>query len=369
MTLRTFGHLSAAALLLVVCAPPPPANDESPSHITRVGDDLLGSGDEMYLADSVAGDVMIAGGKLGFSGQAGGSYLGTGGDQTLGGRIAGSVRAIGGNLVMSADVGRNITLAGGNIVIDSSAAITHNAYLAGGNVRVRGSVGQALFVRGGEVTLDGAIGGDVDVGAQKLRVGPNARITGSLRHRVPTGGVTIDPASRITGGVTSLPSRDWRVFGRMLRSIWVLGFLVAGAVVVAIFPRLAAAAETSTRERAGVSASFGVAWLFGIPMLIALAAVTMVGLPLAGLIAAAYVVLLYLGRAAIAVWLGELIVRRWNPAMHVTPVVSFLIGGVLLVLVGLIPVIGPFVGLVAMVMGAGAVLVALWPRRQPQMSV
>jgi hypothetical protein len=82
---------------------------------------------------------------------------------------------------------------------------------------------------------------------------------------------------------------------------------------------------------------------------------------------AAYLILLYLGRAAIAVWIGDLIMQRWRSTSAAAPVLSFFIGAIPLILVGLIPVVGSVVGFAIAVIGAGAVLVAVWPRReQPQ---
>ena len=357
--------LSAFAVILLAGCGGPPGDRDAPPRITRLGDDLLGTGGEVRVADSVIGDVMLSGGDLAFSGAAGGSYLGAGGNQEIGGRITESIRAAGGNVVVSAEVGRNVTLAGGNVLLDSAATITHNVYLAGGTVRMRGQVGNALTAFGGEVVVDGTVGGDARISGGQLRIGPNARITGALRHSIPAGKVTIDSGARIAGGVVALPATDGRGLGRLLRTIWILGFLIAGAVIVALLPGFAAATAASVQDRAGASAAFGVAWLFGMPLVILIAAITVVGLPLAALLTAAYLILLYLGRAVVAVWLGEIILRRWRPTARVAPVWSFLVGAVLLLLIGIIPVIGTFLGFVVAVFGAGAVLVTVWPRRQP----
>lgn len=176
----------------------------------------------------------------------------------------------------------------------------------------------------------------------------------------------IDPAARIDGRTTALPAADWSGFGRVVRAVWMLGFLVAGAAAVLLFPGLAAGVLSSTREHAGASAAFGAAWMFGVPIVVVVAGATLIGLPLAALIAAVYLILLYLGRAAVALWLGDAIVHRSKAGARAAPVVSFLIGGALLLIIGLVPVIGPLVGFVATLVGVGAVLVAMWPRRQSQ---
>lgn len=179
MTYQSLARWGLVAAMMSACAPPP--DDDLPEpDIRRVGNDLVGSRDEVDLAEDVPGDVMLTGGNVRYTGTAGGTYLGAGGVQTFGGRTEGSLRIAGGKVMVSGAVARNATLAGGEVVLDTSARITRNAYLAGGTVRVAGQVGQELSVVARDVILDGVVGGDVTVAAQRLRLGPTARISGRL---------------------------------------------------------------------------------------------------------------------------------------------------------------------------------------------
>lgn len=358
---RVMRRVVPVAVLLVACGDPSGRGGDG---VGRRGDDLVGSGGELRVTDSVPGDVMLAGGDIEFSGGSGGSYLGAGGDQRIGGRIAESVRAAGGAVALSGTVGRNATLVGGEVTVDSAAVIERNAYLTAGRVEMMGRVGGQLAVSGGEVVLDGSVGGDVDVGAQRLRIGPRASVAGAIRHRVPTGAVTIDSAARIAGGVTALPARDWSRLIRFVTGILIVGFLIVGAVAVALFPGVALSASNALREHTGASIAFGLVCLAGGPILALIAAVTLVGLPLAAVITAVYLILVYVGRAAVAVWLGRLIVGDRVREPRALALISFLVGALGLAVVGLIPVIGGLVWLVSTIVGIGALLVAVWPRRR-----
>jgi hypothetical protein len=78
------------------------------------------------------------------------------------------------------------------------------------------------------------------------------------------------------------------------------------------------------------------------------------GLPLLG----AYVVWLFLGYLVSAVALGrELLVRLRRPAG--SPVWSLLLGVLVLAILGLIPFVGGLIGLIAVVSGGGALLMAV----------
>lgn len=375
-----------ALLPLAGCGPMPQAGE---GIVTRWGDDLLGAGPVPTIAESVPGDVMLAGQDLYFTGTAGGDYLGAGARQRIEGTIDGSVRAAGADVEVSADVGRNATLAGARVLLAPDGRVEDNGYFAGALVRVDGAIGGHLRAAGDEIVIQGAVEGDVSVDGSILRVGPDARIAGELVHRVPEEGVEIDPGAQIAGGISAQPPREgldlpgWMGWW-MLRVLWGLGFLLAGLVIVAVLPGLFLGASGALSGRPMTSLGFGLLWLVGVPVVAGVFLVTVIGVPLALVLAALFFVLLYVGRAVPAVWIGRRLLSRGEPAAPGEPVEpadvrgpvdaapeptgrpgrgaavgAFLLGGLILVLLGLIPLIGPLVGLLAAVIGAGALLARL----------
>jgi len=328
---------------------------EPENEVMRHGEDVLASGGGPSVPDSVPGDAIIAGGDVRFSGSTGGDYLGAGGRQAISGRIHGSLRAAGGEVHVMAAVDRNATVAGGEVVLDSTAAIGRNAYLVGGDVQVHGAVREGLLAVGGKVTLNGVVGRDVQINGGALRIGPRAQIAGNLRYRVPAKNVDIDPAARISGTVTALPvSQTWGPGPWHL--LWILGFLVVGALVVTLLPRFTAEAAEILPRRPGRSALVGLGWIIIVPIAICIAAITIIGIPLALVTTAAYIVLLYLGRTTIAVWLGRRVLGARALAGREGVLVNFLVGGLILLIVGIIPVLGSWLMVIATVFGLGTIL-------------
>lgn len=335
---------------------------EVPS-VMRWGGDVVGGGSEVTVSDSVPGDVIVAGGRLGFVGVAGGDILAAGRVLEIGGRVLGDVRAAGGEVRFSGQVARNVTAAGREVRIGDGATIGRNAYLAGRQIRVEGTISGSLRSAGAEIVLNGTVDGNVDVRGGSLRVGPEARITGDLTHHIPAENVLIDSAAQIGGSVRAYPTRPGAPIG-LFRVLLSIGFLLAGAVAVAIFARSAVAAEGGLRQRPGAALGFGLLWLLLLPIGIAAIAITGVGLPLALILLALFLISLYLARAVTALWLGRLILRG-QPRPGRGPLVSaFLIGGVVLLLIGLIPIVGGIVALVATVLGLGSLVVAYRGRRE-----
>jgi hypothetical protein len=332
-------------------------------NVRRLGEDVLVSGGSPGVTDSVPGDAILAGGDLSFSGVTGGDYLGVGGKQAVTGRIHGSLRAAGGEIHLAAAVDRNVTITGGAIVLDPAAVVARNAYLFGGKIDINGTVREGILASGGEIVLNGVVGRDVEVSGGALRVGPRAQIAGNLRYRVPANKVHIDSAARISGTVTALPvGSKWGL--RTL--LWALGVLLAGAVTVALFPRFMAGAADILPQRPLISALVGLGWAILVPVALIIAAVTFVGLPLALLGTAVYLVVVGIATIPFALWLGRLLLAARARPGRSGALVSFLVGGLLLIIVGLVPVVGGFVTMIAACLGLGGLLLEAQALRTQQ---
>jgi hypothetical protein len=343
--------LSGAALIIstLSCG----KSEKPQNEVARRGDDVIASGSAPTLMDSVPGDAILTGGDASFGGVTGGDYLGAGGRQAITGRIHGSLRVVAGEIHVAATIDRNTTIAAGNVELDSAAIIGRNAYILGGTIQVKGTVQEGLLAYGGAITLDGVVGRDVDVAGGTLRIGPHARIAGNLRYRVPAGKVHIDPAAHITGTVTALPVSNR---GALWHVLWILGFLLVGTVVVALFPRFMGEAAEILPEHPGLSALVGIGWGILVPIAIVVAAITVIGLPLAFLSAAVYLVMVCIASVPFAIWLGRLLLgARARGGLEGT-LVNFLVGGFFLFVAGIIPVVGGWVSLIAGLLGLGTIL-------------
>ncbi|HKN59080.1 MAG TPA: hypothetical protein VJV97_09520 [Gemmatimonadaceae bacterium] len=351
--------ISSLLATTAACVRPRPENQ-----VMRLGDDFLASGSTPLLRDSIPGDAILAGGDVTFSGYTGGDYVGAGGRQGISGRVHGSLRAAGGHVAVYATVDRNATIGGGDVIVDSSAVIGRNAYLIGGNLRVYGAVRGGLLATGGKVEINGVIGQDVEVASGTLLIGPRAQIAGNLRYRVK-GEVHIDPAAHIAGKVTALPvSKGPGPFSWL----WTAGVLLMGVVAILVVPGFIADAADRLQRRPGRAILVGIA--VGILGVIAIfvAAVTVVGLPLALLASAVYLVFAALSEVPVAVWLGGRILHERTVLGRQGPILNFFIGALILLLIGIIPFVGGLVRLIATCIGFGAILMTVWAARERQLA-
>lgn len=239
-------------------------------------------------------------------------------------------------------------------------------YVASGDVRLDGGSSSDVVVVSGDVTIDGRIEGDLVVFDGQINLLPGSYVSGDVRYgdeRPYVAGRAI-----VRGDVTEedgLDSLDLLpVLGAF--AFWLgvgISMAILGSLLLLIAPRAADAIHARSRERVGPVIAIGIAIAISLPVAGAIAAVTLVGLPLAFLIALALLPLGAIGYCASAWALGRRIVKA--PRHRI---LSFLAGLAILRAAALVPGLGFLVGLAATVFGLGllgAAIGAARERREP----
>lgn len=140
-------------------------NDVDPSGVEG---DLYWAGQALNLDDaSIDRDIIAAGDTLSIR------------DCTVGGAVRLAARTID---IAKTTVDGSVTVVGQHVVLNSDS--TANCFYAiGETVALRGSTKSAALA-GNTVTIDGTVEGDVEVWADKLILGKNAHITGTVNAHV-----------------------------------------------------------------------------------------------------------------------------------------------------------------------------------------
>jgi hypothetical protein len=146
------------------------------------------------------------------------------------------------------------------------------------------------------------------------------------------------------------------VVSRLTRAV----LLFAVALLVALaFPGHVSRVRAFLVSRPGLSSLGGLILLVGFLPLCALLAVTIIGIPLIPVAVMLLVALLLFGFTVSARWLGEKIpLLRENK----TPLKAVALGGVVLVMIGLIPWIGTVTIVLTAAVSAGATLLSRFGR-------
>ena len=273
----------------------------------------------------------------------------------------------GGNIDVGEPVDGNLYVAGGNVNI--TAPVSGNVRIAGGDITVTGSVGGKLAVAGGHVKLDGPVAGNATVSGGTLDLGPNARISGRLSFN--GGHLDQDPAAQVIGGVvrSSRHHHEWDGEAHhhgIARAIWTVGLMLLAGIIAGALPGPVRRMQEELRTQPWLATLFGIVALICIPVAAIIVMITIIGIPLGLLAILGYVALILIGYVASSVVVSGLLLDRYKS--DVASQTAWRVGAAGLAMLviaslGMVPFVGRFIGVVALVIGVGVIVAAIIHRR------
>jgi hypothetical protein len=242
--------------------------------------------------------------------------------------------------------------------------VVDGVYIASGDARIAGRVDGDVVVFSGDVTVSGTIDGSLVVTDGVTRLLPGAEVADDVVYGDER--PAIAPGARVRG---DLENESWPDLGSLGVFIGFFAFWLAigvsaallGALLLLISPRAADAIYTQMRERIGPTIAIGIAIGIVLPVAAVLAAITLLGIPLAVGIVLALLPLAAIAYVASAWALGRLIVKPPRKRIF-----AFLAGLAILRALALVPVLGFLVGLVTIVFGFGLIGAAIGAAREPR---
>lgn len=335
----TFAALPAAAFAGTDTAGNVLATD-SDSNPSGVEGDLYWAGQNLNLDDaSIDRDIIAAGDSLSIR------------DCTVGGAVRLAARTID---IAKTTVDGSVTVAGQHVVLntDSTASCF---YAVGETVALRGSVKSAALA-GDTVTIDGTVDGDVEVWADKLVLGKNARITGTVNAHVSE-----DPERAAGAEVGALKiDRTENEDTSTLNDV--IGGIVAAALSTCfvalllelVFPRATASAAGMLHQRPTPLWVSGLLGTVAIVPAVLLLIISIAGLSLAGALMCGVIGIALVSAAFAGCAIARMVGHSQN--RYAMAAVGGIIAGVLTA----IPLVGDFISGVAFVFTLGYIIQVIW---------
>ncbi len=344
----------------------------------QVGRNYFGAGGSLNVTEAVRGDAFMAGGRVSTASEVKGDLIAAGGEVSIGGAIGDDLYVAGGDVQVDAVVTGDARVAGGDVTVGPATVIAGALTMSGGRIRFEGNAQDGLHASGGSVYIDGAVRGDVEVEADEVEIGPNARITGKLVART-TREPSIPAGAQIAGGIEFHEAEAGHMViddgaahnvGSVAHGVgsllWMFGVFIAGTLFMLAFPAYSARAAQWIGKEPLRSLGLGFVILVSLPVLSVLLLVTIIGIPLALVVLLLYGLLLFLGWVTAAMFIGDKLLgfaRRSEPATFGRKMLALLLAVLALWLVGMIPVVGGWIRFAALLLGVGALVWQGWPRR------
>ena len=329
----------------------------------------LVAGDNIDISGIVNGDVIAAGGQISISGKINGDLIAVGGNIRLSGEVTQNVRLGGGQISISGKVGKNLLIGSGNLEITESAVIPGYLLSGSGNASIFAPIGGNITIGSGNLSLNNNVNGNLTAASEQINLSPDANIKGNFEYWSKNN-ANIDPKTKILGETIKhdLPNNaDFNLSKMDLRKIaggfigLVIGFkllsvitlLLVGFLMIKLLPNLMDQTEKNISEKAWKSILVGFLVMIIFPISFIVLLVTIIGIPVAFILAALYGIYMYLSKIFVIYWLGEKILNK-NKSKYL----SFTVASIIYIVLLIVPPISGIIRFITTLLGFGAVLLS-----------
>ena len=311
--------------------------DSSPSGVEG---DLYWAGQSLNLDDtSIDRDIIAAGESLSIR------------DCTVGGAVRLAARTID---IAKTTIDGSVTVAAQHVVLNSGS--TANCfYAAGETVALRGSAKSAALA-GSTVTIDGTVDGDVEVWADKLVLGENARITGTVNAHVSQDPERADGAKVGALKIDRTENEDTSTVNDTIGGIVAaaLSTCFVAILLELVFPRATASAAGMLRQGPTPLWVSGLLGTVAAVPAILLLIISIAGLSLAGALMCAVIGIALVSAAFTGTAVARMVGHKQNRYAMAA------IGGAVAGALTALPLMGNFISGVAFVFTLGYLIQVIW---------
>jgi len=357
-------------------------------------DDIYLAGETIKIDAIVDGDVVLAGSTITVRDTVRQDLIVAGGEIIVKGYVADDVRAAGGKLTFDSEIGDDVIIAGGEVVITENAIIHGNLINFSGDIEMNGEVkgmlkstsgdfdfngkvGKHAYLFGDNIQMNGEILGTSKIVAEELIIGNNAKFHSDVEYWSENREIDFKNAlitAKATYNEDLMAEHDnfsWKGFGMAAFGVWIFYILSAFLVLLllnwafkALFSKVAKHLDKDLWKSFG----YGLIYLFGIPLLIAITFMLIIGIPISLFLLSVYAFSVLFGHLVAALLIAHYLNRdrNWN----FWSIIFLSLGiAIALRLLTSIPFLGGLVSAAVIALAYGSLLIVLLQQRKNKLKI
>ncbi len=379
-----------------------------------IEDDLYVAANEVLVDGTIQGDLIAFGSSITVNGTVEGDLVAAGRSVEIDGAVEDDARIAGQALLLGedAEVSDDLVAASFSLENEPGSAVGGTVLYAGYQALLAGVVDEDFNGAVNALELDGEVGGDVDAEVDGEDDGPPPALFAPQVQAPPVEpGLTVTESARVGGNLTYASGAEARISpaaqigGEVvredrpdaeeepartladevldsLRSL--LALLLVGLLLMWVAPNWTRRLAETIQARPLASLGWGVlGFIIFIALAVAVLLATVLLAVIFGLLTLGGVVLLiiglgvfaeialvlafsisvgYLAQIVVSFLVGRLLLERVQPDRAAGRVLPLVVGLILYVVLTTIPVLGPLIGLVVVLLGFGAISYWIWTR-------
>jgi cytoskeletal protein CcmA (bactofilin family) len=329
-----------------------------------VSGNLYAAGNTVTVDGTVSGDIIAAAQTINVNGRVEGDVIVVAQDININGEVGGNVRVAGNSISLDGLVARNANAFGSNIVLGTNSQIGWDVFTAGANFETRGNIGGGLSGSVGRGLVSGKIGKSVNLKMSEnalnegLTISPEASIGGELNYTAKKPAQISDKASiggKIEQKIPQTKPTNWLAIWAWAKLYSIFSALVVGLVLVFLGRKITPKILEKIEAKPLHMLLPGLLIMFVLPPIALVLAFTIIGIPMALIVSAWWLVATYVAKIVTAILVGQLILKTLIKKSTPKLIWSLILGVTVSWLLFAIPFVGWLLGLFAIWLGLGGI--------------
>ncbi|BFP41713.1 hypothetical protein FGF1_25580 [Flavobacteriaceae bacterium GF1] len=346
---------------------------ETVSVNASIGGDMVAAGGKIVIKDTIQQDLVVAGGEVHVRGYVKDDVRAAGGELTLDNIVEDDVIVFGGEVEITEDAiihGNLINFSG---TIDLNGEVKGMVKAHGGELNINGKIAKDATLNGGDILIDGEIRGTSTIAAEEIEIGDNAKFYGDVEYWSEEGVVDFKNSlinARATINEELAYDRkefSWKKWGMATLGFWVFYVLSTFLILLLLnwaFKEVFVKAVEFLEGDFWKSLGYGLIYLVGLPFLIAVAFMIVIGIPISMFLLAFYIFSILFGHLVAALLLTHFLNKRREKPWGFWTLVFVALGiAIVLRLLTVIPFIGWLISLVLLAVSYGVIALAVIPKK------
>lgn len=344
------------------------ANLEAGNNVYITKDQIISgnfyaTGDTITVDGVINGDLISAAKTINVNGKIDGDIISVAQNINVNGEVGGNIRVAANSFNLNGTVSRNLNALANDLVLGPNSKIGWDALIMSVNTEIRGTIEGSLTGQIAQGLIAGKIGKNVnlylsDSSKQSLVVSSGTVIGGDLNYTSKNSANISDKAT-ISGKVLQkdLPIKNinWAQIYLWANLFAIFSALVVGLVLIFIGKNISEKILSKMEKTPTKLILPGLIISLILPPIAFLLLFTVIGIPLAMIIFAWWLIMTYIAKIFTAILVGHVLIKQFNKK-DATPLLGSLVLGVVICwLLFTIPFVGWIFSLIAVWLGLGGI--------------
>lgn len=331
-----------------------------------IDDTLIALGRRIEIDGTVTGDLIALGRSVVVRGTVEGQVITAAQRVDVGGTIGHGVIGFAQSLDLGeADIARNFIGFGESLTTYAGARVRENAIVFARNVELAGPIDRDVLGFGNQVDVRSTVGGNLTAHGERVSLLAPASIGGNVIAHLPSedalevsSGATVGGTVSTEIDVAAVSESEFTTLGFYFRqAVRLAAAFLMGVILLALVPSLRRA-SIDDGMGALAAAGVGLVAMVATPIIALIAAVTIVGLPVAALGIFMWLVGLYFAKIVVAHFAGRRLFATTGQDKHFA--LALLVGLLLMLVAVNLPLVGGLLNFLLTITGLGMLVIWFW---------